>query len=156
MKSLSDQKLNKIALGGTFDHFHKGHELLIKTAFKCSKHVLIGITTDDFIKNKKYCEKLETFSTRKSIILNFITEKLKINTSIFEIFPLDDPYGPTISNHEIEGLVCSEETYDNAVKINEIRQKNVLAKLILIVIPLIFDDDNKKISSTHFRELETL
>ena len=151
MKSFIEQKFNKIALGGTFDHLHRGHKLLLKTAFKFSKHVLIGLTTDDFIKNKKFSEKLESYATRKSILENYIQEKLAINTSVFEIFPLEDPYGPTISNHEIESLVCSEETYHTAKRINEIRRSNGLIPLILIVIPFVLDKKDKKISSTAIR-----
>ena len=34
-------------MGGTFDVFHKGHEVLIQTALDVSDQVLIGLTTDE-------------------------------------------------------------------------------------------------------------
>jgi phosphopantetheine adenylyltransferase len=53
---------------------------------------------------------------------------------------------------EYEGLVVSSETYQNAVKLNENRIKKSLKPLVLIVIPLLTDSNNSKISSTSIRE----
>ena len=53
---------------------------------------------------------------------------------------------------EYEGLIVSQETYVNAQKLNENREKKGLKPLVLIVIPLLKDKDNKKISSTIIRE----
>jgi pantetheine-phosphate adenylyltransferase len=156
MKSSSFYLFSHVALGGTFDHFHKGHELLLKTAFRISNYIIIGLTTDDFIKNKKYSDKLESYSNREKSITNYIINNLHRDQTQFEIQPIKDPFGPAISEKKLEGLVCSEETYNNALKINEIRKKNGLSKLILIVIPLIFDENEQKISSTSFRESEIL
>ncbi len=53
---------------------------------------------------------------------------------------------------EYDGLVVSQETYDNALKLNENRVKKGLDPLVLIVIPLLKDEKNNKISSTSIRE----
>ncbi len=53
---------------------------------------------------------------------------------------------------EYDGLVVSQETYENAVKLNENREKIGLEPLILIVIPIFKDKNNQKISSTSIRE----
>ena len=45
----------RVCIGGTFDIFHKGHKLLIDTAFKIAGkqgHVFIGITNGDILKAK--------------------------------------------------------------------------------------------------------
>lgn len=52
---------------------------------------------------------------------------------------------------DYDGLVVSQETYENAVKLNKERENNGLKPLILIVIPLIKDETNIKISSTSIR-----
>ncbi|MHA2288220.1 MAG: hypothetical protein ACXABG_05490, partial [Promethearchaeota archaeon] len=53
---------------------------------------------------------------------------------------------------DYEGLILSQETYSNAVKLNELREQKGLKPIILIVIPLLKDKNNKKISSTAIRE----
>ena len=49
---------------------------------------------------------------------------------------------------EYEGLILSQETYENALKLNKNREEKGLKPLILIVIPLLKDKDYNKISST--------
>ena len=53
---------------------------------------------------------------------------------------------------EYEGLIVSQETYENALKLNQNRENEGLKPLILIVIPLLKDKNNEKISSTSIRE----
>lgn len=55
-------------------------------------------------------------------------------------------------NSEYEGLVVSQETYENAQKLNKNREQKGLKPLVLIVIPLIKDNNNKRFSSTLIRE----
>lgn len=44
-----------IALGGTFDHLHNGHKLLLSQAMLCSNsRILCGVTTDALLKKKAY------------------------------------------------------------------------------------------------------
>jgi len=38
---------------------------------------------------------------------------------------------------EYEGLIVSQETYENALKLNENREKKGLKPLVLIVIPIL-------------------
>ena len=53
---------------------------------------------------------------------------------------------------EYDGLVVSQETYENALKLNINRENKGMDPLILIVIPLVKDQDKNKISSTSIRE----
>jgi len=53
---------------------------------------------------------------------------------------------------EYEGLIVSQETYENALKLNNNREEMGLKPLILIVIPIIKDKNKKKISSTSIRD----
>lgn len=137
-------------MGGTFDHLHNGHKYLIKTALSISKKIVIGLTTEKLLKNKKVASKIEDYKTREKKINNFIENITDLNR--VEIVELNDPYGPPINEPEYEGIVVSQETYETAIKINEIRENEGFKPLIIIVIPIIKDENNNKISSTAIRE----
>ncbi|TRZ53029.1 hypothetical protein D4R99_01610, partial [bacterium] len=59
---------NHVVLGGTFDHFHKGHEALLTKAFEVGKKVTIGIATEKLYKNKFLSETIEPFEVRKKSV----------------------------------------------------------------------------------------
>lgn len=48
-----------MCLGGTFDHMHLGHKLLLTHALMCAKdRILVGVTCDGLLKKKAYAEHL--------------------------------------------------------------------------------------------------
>ncbi len=137
-------------MGGTFDHLHEGHKSLIKTALSISNNIVIGLTTEKLLKNKKAASKLENYETRKRNLEDFI--KIIADITRVQIIELNDIYGPPINEPDYDGIVVSQETYKIAVKINEIRENKGFKPLIVIVIPIIKDENNQKISSTSIRE----
>ena len=137
-------------MGVTFDHLHEGHKSLIKTALSISNNIVIGLTTEKLLKNKKAASKLENYETRKRNLEDFIKTIADINR--IQIIELNDIYGPPINEPDYDGIVVSQETYKVAVKINEIRESNGFKPLIIIVISIIKDENNQKISSTSIRE----
>jgi pantetheine-phosphate adenylyltransferase len=139
-----------VGLGGTFDHLHEGHRLLIKTALKVSEKIVIGLATEDLLKNKKYSQKLEGYETRKNNIEKFISSFADLDR--VKIVELNEPYGPPIKEEKYQGLVVSQETYSTALKINEKRREKGFPPLILVVIPIIKNEKNEKISSTTIRK----
>ena len=42
-----------VAIGGTFDRLHKGHERFISQAFKAGREALIGLTSDRYVEKSK-------------------------------------------------------------------------------------------------------
>ena len=111
-----DKRLNLVVVGGTFDVFHKGHSMLLEEAFKIGDRVVIGLTTDDFAANLHKAHKLDCYAKRKKHLIRFLSERgLEKRT---EIFPLDNPFGPTIESEEMEGIVVSKETEAGALEIN--------------------------------------
>ncbi|MHA1294170.1 MAG: pantetheine-phosphate adenylyltransferase [Promethearchaeota archaeon] len=137
-------------MGGTFDHLHEGHKFLIKTALSISQNIVIGLTTDKLLKNKKFASKIQDYQTRENNLIEFIKNFTEI--SRVKIIPLSDPYGPPINDPKYEGLVISQETIVNATKINEIRERKGFKPLILIVIPILKNKKGEVISSTKIRE----
>jgi pantetheine-phosphate adenylyltransferase len=142
--------------GGTFDHLniHEGHKLLLKTCFNIGEHVAIGLVTDEFVQRaqKKYSDLIEPYEMRKENILDYIKSLNPEYPERCTIIPLNDPFGPAVTDPNIEIHVSSEETYQVALKINEIRVKNGLNRMIIVIIPLVLGEDGTRISSTKIRK----
>lgn len=74
-----------VAVGGTFDHLHIGHKLLLTmfvfvlgrkppaTGNEVSSTLTIGITGDELLKNKKYREVMESWSARQEAAHHFLS-----------------------------------------------------------------------------------
>jgi len=145
-----DKMLNLIGMGGTFDHLHGGHKYLIETALSISHQVVIGLTSQEMLKRKKFASKIEDYNTRKRNLESFISSITELDW--VKIVELNDPYGPPIKEPEYEGLIASQETYSNALKLNEVREANGFKPLIIIIIPMIMGKNNQRLSSTAIRE----
>jgi pantetheine-phosphate adenylyltransferase len=139
-----------VGMGGTFDHLHQGHKYLIQTGLRFSKKLVIGLISDELLKNKAYASKIEPYQLRKANLLAYISSISSLDS--VEIEKLHDIYGSAIYDPEYEALIVSQETYNTALKINEIREEKDIKPLLIIVIPFIKDKNNKKISSTVIRK----
>jgi len=125
---------------------------LLRTALSVSEFIEIGLTSQDLLENKQYSSKLESYETRKNNIETYISSFADLKrTNIVKIKNWAD-MDKYAQDPEYEGLILSQETYENALKLNENREKKGLKPLILVVIPLIKDKDNNKISSTLIRK----
>lgn len=145
-------KYKLVAMGGTFDSFHKGHKILIRKAFKVGDKVIIGLTSDEFVSSQKKSHLVDTYQIRKKDLVDFLLELDVFKRT--KIVTLNDPWGPTVTDPTIEALVASEETKNTVKKINEIRITSDLKPLELIIVQMVHADDCKRISSTRIREGE--
>ncbi|MHC1625988.1 MAG: phosphopantetheine adenylyltransferase [Methanoculleaceae archaeon] len=136
----------KVMVGGTFDPLHVGHEKLLRRAFEIAGpdgHVIIGLTTDRFAARKSH--RVRPYSIRKENLEKFITGEGV--TALWEIEPLEDPYGSAITD-SFDVLVVSEETMATAEEINRIRHENNLPKVDIYEISCVPAQDKRWISST--------
>lgn len=138
----------KVAVGGTFDKFHSGHEMLIRKAFELADEVLIGITADSFVVNKAH--EVESCSDRIRRLEKIINEYNKC----YSIIEIHDPRGTAHIDPELDAIVVSHETEQSAININQIRLDNNLKLLDIIVIEWVLADDGVPISSTRIRKGE--
>ncbi len=145
-------KFKKVAVGGTFDHFHIGHEYLIKTALSIGEQVLVGLTTDELLQTHPKKDTLQSYFHRKKAITRFLESQCA--TPFSRIVPLHDFFGSSIRDPEIDALVVSTETQHRASVVNELRLKKGFKPLQLIVIDLILAKDGNPISSTRIRDNE--
>ena len=68
-------------MGGTFDHLHEGHKLLLKTALSISETIEIGLTSQKLLENKKFYSKLEDYQTRKENLESFVKSFTNLSSS---------------------------------------------------------------------------
>ena len=142
-----------VVLGGTFDHFHKGHKALIDKAFEVGKNITIGLATEKLYKNKLLYQSIESFDQREKNIRTYCQDKIVDDRiqSNFQIISFGDIYGPTLIEKNIDAIVVSRETLPNALKINEERKKIAFKPMQIIVIEDELADDGKIISSERIR-----
>ena len=139
-------------MGGTFDHLHEGHKFLLRTALSISEKVEIGLTSQELLKNKQYHSELESFEKRKENLIKFLGSFSDLKRiKIVEIKNWDD-MDKYAQDPSYEGLVVSQETYENALKLNENRENKGLNPLILMVIPMIKNKENERLNSTSIRK----
>ena len=149
---------NLIVCGGTFDHFHKGHESFLKYVFSVGKKILVGVTSNEYIKKLKIKnEKLkiiEDFEKRKQEVLEFVKKEKVLDKNV-GIIKIDDLFGPTLSkNIAINAIVVSKDSRKGAEIINARRKELGLKKLNLFIAPQILAEDGKPISSARIRNGE--
>ena len=66
-------KYSGICLGGTFDHLHSGHKVLLsQAALLVSKRILCGVTGDALLQKKANSQELETFEKRCENVRAFL------------------------------------------------------------------------------------
>ncbi|MFP3045363.1 MAG: pantetheine-phosphate adenylyltransferase [Thermocladium sp.] len=144
-------RFSKVALGGTFDSLHSGHIVLLFEAMKHGDKVLIGVTSDAFAqKYKQY--KVRNVEERLRNLEILLTRELGLKRSRFELRVIDDPYGPAISDPELDAIVVSIETYSRSLEINELRISRGLPPLTILIVPIIKDGYGNKLSSTMVRQ----
>ncbi|KAI0905739.1 cytidylyltransferase [Ustulina deusta] len=80
-----------VCLGGTFDHLHAGHKLLLTAAAILLKvpddraavpaRFIIGITGDELLKRKKYAEFVQSWDLRVTNVIEFLASILQLSKS---------------------------------------------------------------------------
>lgn len=140
------------AVGGTFDHLHSGHKLLLTTAALYSTDKLrCGVTGDALLTKKKFAEMLQPIEQRKKGAESFL-RKIRPDLEL-DIDTITDISGGTDSIPDVEALTVSPETDKSLPIINELRFKNGgLTPLKGIPIPFVTTPDGHVISSTEIRQ----
>jgi pantetheine-phosphate adenylyltransferase len=145
------KKYNAIVSGGTFDHFHKGHKVFIQSQVVMSNKVFIGITSDEYVAKYK-SEGIEPYKARRISVENFLVSE-KIADSV-ELTKINNFYVPQLWQESIEAIAATEETKKGALEINKLRASQGLSTYPIEIIPHIFAQDGKILSSTRIRNGE--
>lgn len=148
-----------VCIGGTFDHLHPGHKLLLTagaylldipergSSDTCT--YIIGITGDELLKNKKDAEVLEAWDDRARNVIYFLSSILELSregwsravvpsidqkdgefvakfrdgTITVHCVTIQDPFGPTITQQNLDCLVVSAETRSGGKAVNDKRNE---------------------------------
>ncbi|XP_030625957.1 bifunctional coenzyme A synthase [Chanos chanos] len=144
-----------VVVGGTFDRLHGAHKTLLNVScLLANKRFLIGVCDQELLKNKVLKELIEPFGERVRRLQEFLND---VKPSLrFEIVPLSDPYGPSVTDPQLQCIVVSEETRKGGEAVNRKRLENGLPELVLYEIQLIKDAhhtdiEEEKISSSSLR-----
>lgn len=158
---LPHHRFHTLALGGTFDHLHSGHKILLTMAAWIASHrLIVGITDDQLLINKQHANRLQSLPERKQAVHDFLQRVGPLDL-LLETPTLTDVYGPTAHDPHIDALLVSKETLPGAHAIDTIRSQNSLPPLHHYVVDVISNNlpslpDNSllkslKISSTNIR-----
>ena len=188
IRSESELIFDFVAVGGTFDHLHVGiHEsiqqighkiLLTMAAFLTEKKLTVGVMGKviyqlikdvpiERVKRKKAYEYMEAVNDRLKNVQSFLE---RVNRNIeYNVVPITDDFGPTITDKTLQALVGSLESYNGCklgkskstkVKVNEERIKMGFSPLKLFTIDVmssgkksvLLEDMEHKISSSYIRQ----
>src|SRR5687768_3077847 len=115
----------KAVIGGSFDHFHKGHKSFLDRSLSVAKSLIIGVTSDEYLKRNKEGS-LENYGTRAKSVSDYLRNK-KLD---FEILKINDLYGTTLDSFfDAEVIVATPETESGANEINRSRDEKGLPML---------------------------
>ncbi|XP_075631225.1 bifunctional coenzyme A synthase [Balearica regulorum gibbericeps] len=145
-----------VAVGGTFDRLHGAHRLLLSACcLLARRRLLAGVADGDLLRHKVLMELIEPYELRAAKLREFLED---VKPSLrYDIVPLADPYGPSVTDPDLQCLVVSEETRRGGEAVNKKRLENGLPELALYEILLMKDPDHsqheeEKISSSSLRQ----
>ena len=143
---MSKRQFNKVWTGGTFDHFHEGHRELLKTAFDAGDYVVIGITTNNLVKNKRYSELIQPLEERMTNVRKWLDEQF--GSERYEMTILDSVYTNACLDPALEANIICFKTEVHGDDINRMRRERGVPELALVSSP----GKKEFVSSTTIRE----
>ena len=141
--------IEKVGVGGTFDRLHRGHRRLLEAAFSAGKRVVIGLSTDSFVKKLHKPHKVDCYEARLGELIRFLNDEGCLNRA--QVVPLNDRFGIAASDPELEALVVSEIKESVAFEINSLRVKAGLKPLKILTLNMVLASDRRPISTTRIR-----
>lgn len=120
------ERVRHVVNGGTFDHLHNGHAVLLAASLSvASESLTVGITSDAMISssNKALKELVQPYAVRRDAVAAFCR---LVNPSVAaKLYCIDDAFGPSIVDAQLECIVVSEETVGGGSAVNDRRSKGV-------------------------------
>ncbi|CAE7057292.1 unnamed protein product [Rhizoctonia solani] len=100
-------------IGGTFDYLHPGHKILLSmAAWISTSKLIVGVTDDALLTKKANKRYIQPITERTASVTSFV--RLFKPSIECEAVPIQDVYGPTGWDSNIQALVVSRETLGGA------------------------------------------
>jgi pantetheine-phosphate adenylyltransferase len=157
------------ALGGTFDHLHAAHKLLLHLSlFLATRKLIIGIMTDSLLASKSNASLVQPLMERMQRVEDFLArcgakrrgEDDTESRVLMDVVEIHDALGPTAWDPEIDALVVSTETLSGGEMVNSTRRSKGLPELELFVIDVIAStlaqDDSRDIDRQREERLDSV
>ena len=138
-----------VAVGGTFDVLHAGHERLLARAFEIGDIVFVGVTSDRLVRKLHKKHRVRPFAARYKEVRKFVRSQGWLPRA--RIVKLNDPFGPATTRKRLDGLVVSEATRRNGARLNELRRIKGFPPVTVHVVKLLKAQDGLPITSTRIR-----
>lgn len=140
-----------VVVGGTFDRFHRGHRAFLETAFAVGETIAIAVTSDEFLEKqwKTLSSWIQKYDVRVGVVKEFLERSDMVARA--HVFKISDGVGDAHTNARYDAIVVTEETKGAALKINALRERGGLQKLVVVEVPLVLAEDRQPISSTRIR-----
>lgn len=128
-----------IALGGTFDHLHVGHKILLSmAALVATDKIIVGVTGDSMLAKKSNPQLLESIDERRAAVNDFLAKFRSTTTPLQQdVVELADVCGPAGSEADLEALLVTDETLSGAETIAKTRSERGLSGLSLYTIGVV-------------------
>ena len=139
----------RICLGGTFDRLHRAHRVLLSRAAEEADRIFVGVTSDRMARMAKNGQRIQPYSARVKAVSAF----LKTRGKPFEIFQLNDRYGPAATG-PYDAILVSHDTHSTAEEINKLRRNRHLPPLRILEQDMVLAEDGEPLSSTRVRSGE--
>jgi pantetheine-phosphate adenylyltransferase len=95
---------------GSFDHLHPGHKILLSTALSlATRKIIVGVSDAALLTKKAFADQLEPLPTRLARTERFC-RLFRPGLEEYEVVPIQDVYGPTATEADVQALVLSQET----------------------------------------------
>ena len=128
-----------VALGGTFDHLHVGHKILLTmAALIADREIIVGVTDDAMLTKKSNAALLEPIDERIATVNAFVgLVRLPFTQLDRRVVKLEDVAGPAATEADLQALVVTDETISGADFIDGKRKENGLHSLEKWVIGVV-------------------
>jgi pantetheine-phosphate adenylyltransferase len=143
-------RYGRVALGGTFDRLHVGHEALLTTAFAAGRSVAIGLTSARFLAEhpKPDARRIQPYASRRRALTEWLAARYPDPRWV--VVPLDDGFGRSVEEG-IDALVVSADTLAGGQAVNAERRRRGRKPIPVLTVPLVLADDLRPVSSRRIR-----